>query len=50
MNSIETDPIWIALDLKPSLCGEKNSKYVQMKMDIYYSEYRLYALKPWVGC
>jgi hypothetical protein len=27
MNYIETDPIWIALDLKQSLCGDRNSKY-----------------------
>jgi len=26
MNSIEIYPIWIALDLKPSLCGETKLK------------------------
>jgi hypothetical protein len=34
MNSIEIDPTWIALDLKPGLCGDRNSKYVQMTMVI----------------
>lgn len=43
MNYIEIDPIWVALDLEPSLCDDRNSESIQMSMVMYYPEYDVHA-------